>query len=83
MNTTTLNLSVTGYARELASSSHEEQTELLTVKEACSALRVSKWTLYRFIRSRQLTTVKVRSRRLIPRSAIQELIKKLEIEAIT
>lgn len=55
--------------------------ELLTVAEACAELRVSKWTLYQYIHSRQLSSVKLRSRRLIPRSAIRELIKKLKVEA--
>jgi excisionase family DNA binding protein len=55
--------------------------ELLTVGEACAELRVSKWTLYQYIHSRQLASVKLRSRRLIPRSAIRELIEKLKVEA--
>jgi len=57
--------------------------ELLTVAEACAELRVSKWTMYQYIRSRELATIKIRSRRLIPRSAIRELLEKLKIEAIT
>jgi excisionase family DNA binding protein len=83
MTTTTLSLSLPGYNRPLPDDPRETQAELLTIAEACHFLRVSRWTLYRFIRARQLTTVKVRSRRLIPRSAIRELLKKLEIEAIT
>lgn len=56
--------------------------ELLTVAEACAELRISKWTLYQYIRSRQLASIKLRSRRVIPRSAIHELIERLKIEAI-
>ena len=56
--------------------------ELLTVAEACAELRVSKWTLYQFIHSRQLASIKIRSRRLIPRSAIRDLIEKLKSEAL-
>jgi excisionase family DNA binding protein len=59
-----------------------EPVRLLTVAEACAELRVSKWTLYQYIHSRQLASVKLRSRRLIPRDAIRELIEKLKIEAI-
>lgn len=55
--------------------------ELLTVAEACAELRVSKWTLYQYIHSRQLASIKLRSRRLIPRSAIRALVEKLTIEA--
>ncbi|MEV7321219.1 helix-turn-helix domain-containing protein [Streptomyces sp. NPDC093970] len=55
--------------------------ELLTVAEACAELRVSKWTLYQYIHSRQLASIKIRSRRLIPRSALRALVEKLTIEA--
>jgi excisionase family DNA binding protein len=60
----------------------ESSEELLTVAEACAELRISKWTLYQYIHSRQLATIKLRSRRLIPRSAIRTLIDNLTIEAI-
>lgn len=60
----------------------EGSDELLTVAEACAELRVSKWTLYQYIHSRQLASVKLRSRRLIPRRSLRALIEKLTIEAI-
>lgn len=56
---------------------------LLTVAEACASLRVSKWTLYQLIRSRQLETVRIRRRRLIPLAAIHDLVSRLSDEAIT
>lgn len=59
----------------------EGSDELLTVAEACAELRVSKWTLYQYIHARQLASIKLRSRRLIPRSAIRALVEKLTIEA--
>ncbi|MYX25797.1 helix-turn-helix domain-containing protein [Streptomyces sp. SID8381] len=59
----------------------EGADELLTVAEACAELRVSKWTLYQYIHSRQLASIKIRSRRLIPRSALRALVEKLTIEA--
>ena len=52
----------------------------LTVSEACSALRVSKWTLYRLIRSRQLETIRIRRRRLIPLAALDDLVDRLRAE---
>lgn len=66
----------------LRTSELDTSDELLTVTEACAELRVSKWTLYQFIRSRQLASVKLRSRRLIPRSAIRELVERLKIEIL-
>lgn len=60
----------------------DDSIELLTVAEACAELRVSKWTLYQYIHSRQLATIKLRSRRLIPRSAIRDLIERLKIEVV-
>ncbi|MYZ33925.1 MULTISPECIES: helix-turn-helix domain-containing protein [unclassified Streptomyces] len=59
----------------------EGADELLTVAESCAELRVSKWTLYQYIHSRQLASLKIRSRRLIPRSALRALVEKLTIEA--
>ena len=53
---------------------------LLTIPEACAALRVSKWTLYRLIHSRQLETVKIGSRRLVPSGAVQHLVDRLREE---
>ncbi|MEV6871483.1 helix-turn-helix domain-containing protein [Amycolatopsis sp. NPDC051128] len=61
----------------------ESSEELLTVAEACAELRVSKGTLYQYIHSRQLASIKLRSRRLISRSAIRALVEKLTIEATT
>lgn len=53
---------------------------MLTIQEACAALRVSKWTLYQLIRSRQLGTIKIGSRRVVPLRAIQALIERLQAE---
>ncbi len=58
-----------------------DQSELLTVPEAAQRLRVSKWMLYNLIRSRQLRTVKIGSRRLIRVSAIAAYLAELEDEA--
>lgn len=53
---------------------------VLTVAEACAALKVSRWTIYQLIRSRQLTTVKIGSRRVVPLAAIEALIERLQAE---
>jgi excisionase family DNA binding protein len=57
----------------------ENNTEpaVLTVQEACMTLRISKWSVYQLIRSRQLETIRIGRRRLIPVAAIQTLIRQL------
>src|SRR5690349_17057902 len=42
---------------------------VLTAREACDYLRISKWTLYRLIRSGQIKTMKIGSRRLVRRQS--------------
>jgi len=58
-----------------------DQSEVLTVPEAAQRLRISKWMLYNLIRSRQLRTVKIGSRRLIRVSTITAYLASLEDEA--
>jgi len=53
---------------------------VLTVPEACAVLKISKWTLYQLIRSRQLETIKIGARRCVPATAIQTLIDRLRSE---
>jgi excisionase family DNA binding protein len=55
-----------------------DTTELLTVPEAADRLRVSKWMLYNLIRSRQLRSVKIGDRRLVPVTALREFLRELE-----
>lgn len=54
---------------------------LLTVDEAATRLRVSRWTVYNLIRSRQLRTIKIGRRRLVPPAALAECIELLGKEA--
>ncbi|MFF3437784.1 helix-turn-helix domain-containing protein [Streptosporangium sp. NPDC002721] len=54
---------------------------VLSVEEAAEQLRVSRWTLYKFIRSGQLKSFKAGRRRLVPVSAITELVDLLMEEA--
>ncbi len=51
---------------------------MLSVAEACKCLGISKWSLYKLIRSGELSSVKIGSRRLIAVRAIHKLIDKLE-----
>lgn len=45
--------------------------------EACVTLHISRWTLYKLIRERQLDTIKIGRRRLIPANEIPALIERL------
>jgi excisionase family DNA binding protein len=56
---------------------------VLTVAEACRELRISKWTLYQLIRSRQLETIRIRRRRLIPLTALHDMLNRLSAEDVT
>jgi excisionase family DNA binding protein len=53
------------------------EARLLTVSEACTRLRISKWTLYELIRKRQLETIRIGRRRLIPAISIAMLLERL------
>jgi excisionase family DNA binding protein len=50
---------------------------LLTVPEACAALRISRWSFYQLVRRGQLRTVRIGNRRLMPASALREFIAAL------
>jgi excisionase family DNA binding protein len=54
---------------------------LLTVREAAAVLRISHWTLYRLIQQRQLQTITIGRRRLVPRDAIENFLAQLRQEA--
>lgn len=68
------------YRLAATSADADRPEKLLTVPEACAALRVSKWTLYQLIRTRQLSTIKIRARRCIPAASVQALIERLRAE---
>jgi excisionase family DNA binding protein len=53
------------------------QPLVVTVPEACTLLRVSRWTVYQLIRTGKLETVKLGTRRLAPVSALYELLATL------
>jgi len=54
-----------------------ETPVLLTTKEACAALRISRWKLYELIRNGALDTIKIGRRRFVPADAIAKLIDEL------
>lgn len=55
---------------------NEEQrpTAMLTVSEACRSLRISKWSLYRLMKSGKLEYGKIGTRTLIPADSIEKLV---------
>jgi len=50
---------------------------LLTVAETCACLRISRWTFYRLVHTKQLRTIKIGSTRRVPTTAIAEFIADL------
>jgi excisionase family DNA binding protein len=54
---------------------------LLTVQEAADWLRVSRWSVYNLIHTRQLRTIKIGRRRLVSRAALDECVAQLAKDA--
>lgn len=50
---------------------------LLTITEACHALRVSRWQLYQLINDGRLPTVRINRRRFITPKDLHDLIEDL------
>jgi excisionase family DNA binding protein len=48
----------------------------LSVEEAARAVGISRATLYRLVQQRRLATVKIGSRRLVPVTALDNLLEK-------
>lgn len=67
-----------------ATNSYESQMRcpgvVISVPEACKMLRISRWTLYKLIHERQIGTIKIGARRLIPITAVYSLIDRLQGE---
>ena len=57
-----------------------ESPLLLTIPEACDALRISRWSLYQLINKRRLKTVRIDRRRLIAPADLTTLIEELRQE---
>ena len=56
--------------------SKQNNPYLLTVEEAAKKLRVSKWTIYQLIRSEELRTLTIASRRLVASDDLVDFINK-------
>lgn len=65
----------------------EASTEriLLTVDEAADTLRISRWTLNRLVQERQLASVTIGARRLIPLDDITKFVEahRISSEGVT
>jgi excisionase family DNA binding protein len=57
-----------------------EATDLLTVRDTCKKLRVSRWTVQKLIASGRLASVKIGRRRLITRDALAAYVNDLKNE---
>lgn len=55
----------------------ESALQLCTVPEACELLRISRWQMYQLINRRELGSVKIGRRRLIPLAEISTFITRL------
>lgn len=53
---------------------------LITIPEACAALRISRWSLYQLINKRRLKTVRIDRRRLIATIDLAALVEELRAE---
>lgn len=53
---------------------------LLTITEACDALKISRWSLYQLINKRRLKTVRIDRRRLVTPADLSALIEELRAE---
>lgn len=53
---------------------------LLTIPEACDALRISRWSLYQLINKRRLKTVRIDRRRLVVPADLTALVEELRQE---
>ncbi|PPJ23149.1 hypothetical protein C5E45_29375 [Nocardia nova] len=54
-----------------------DNDDLLTLAEACSRLRLSKWSVYKLMHNGELRTVKVGSRRFVPAREVERFLKTL------
>lgn len=56
--------------------------KLLTLKEASTVLRVSRWKLFDLINKRKIDTIKIGRRRLVPADELTKLIAELREESL-
>ncbi|MBN7551377.1 helix-turn-helix domain-containing protein [Mycobacteroides abscessus] len=75
--TVDINRLTTPLSTAVAASQPRLSSSLLTVPEACGRLRVSRWSFYQLIRQRQIETLTIGRRRLVPTSEIDRFIDNL------
>lgn len=63
-----------------ASTPESRPPVLLTIEEARTVLRLSRWSLYKLINERRLKTIKIGQRRLIPADDLHRFIDDLRRE---
>ncbi len=68
---------MTSIDQEANSRARRLQPFVLTIEEACLVLRISKGSLYKLIRRKQLKTVRFGRRRYVPAEEIQKMINEL------
>ena len=56
----------------------DSKPDMLTIKLVCEKLQVSRWTVNQLIRSGQLASVKIGSRRLVPQHSLEVYERRLE-----
>jgi excisionase family DNA binding protein len=56
----------------------DKQPDMLTVKDVCEKLQISKWMVNELRRSGELSSVKIGSRRLFPRHLLEAYERRLE-----
>ena len=56
------------------SSKEEHSLNLLTITEAAELLRISRWTIYKLIRSEELKTLTIASRRFVTSDDVERFI---------
>ena len=54
----------------------EDDTEVLTVEEACDCLRIGKTAMYQLLKSGKLPAMRLQRKWMIPRKSIREFVLK-------
>lgn len=55
-------------------SKREHKLNLLTIDEAAELLRISRWTIYKLIRTEELKTLTIASRRFVTSDDVEQFI---------
>jgi excisionase family DNA binding protein len=55
-------------------------TDMMTVLEVGTSLRISRWSVYKLLRRGLLASVKIGDRRLVPRHSLEEFVRRIEEE---